>query len=256
MIKSDDLKFGVIKTAVLYFIFLFFTVLAKFFQVKEYTAGTLHKIGFGNLNLKFQRFITTNPLTSKMSDGLIVITDILAYAAIAVMIAFAFLGLYQLIRFKSFKKVDYTIYCLAITYVILLLSYAIFELIIINYRPVLIDNQYEASYPSSHTMLAIVVFSTTINQITRTFKYKKNLNKLLCTLCVIAIAVSVIGRLFCGIHWFTDIVGAILISMAIIETYNTLVLICDYRHQTIKLRFEDDDVITDEASEPAEIDII
>ena len=33
--------------------------------------------------------------------------------------------------------------------------YILFEKVVINYRPILIDNELEASFPSSHTMLAI-----------------------------------------------------------------------------------------------------
>ena len=58
-----------------------------------------------------------------------------------------------LIQRKSLFKVDYDILVLGIYYIIVIFGYLIFEMIPINYRPILIDGFMEASYPSSTTRL-------------------------------------------------------------------------------------------------------
>ena len=49
------------------------------------------------------------------------------------------------------------------------------------------------------------------------------LNKKLQQMAVAAIAIftalMVIGRLLSGVHWFTDIIGAILLSMGLVTLY-------------------------------------
>ena len=81
----------------------------------------------------------------------------------------------------------------------------IFEIIPINYRPILIEGVMEASYPSSTTLLILCVMPTLIEQIQRRLTCVTT--KRIITITVIAFSVfMVIGRLISGVHWFTDIV--------------------------------------------------
>ncbi|MBO6094010.1 MAG: phosphatase PAP2 family protein, partial [Oscillospiraceae bacterium] len=76
----------------------------------------------------------------------------------------------------------------------------------------------EASFPSSHTMLVCVIMGSSIPLLG---KYVKS--DVLCTvlriICAAIIAVTVIGRLISGVHWFTDILGGILISVMLLNLY-------------------------------------
>ena len=65
-----------------------------------------------------------------------------------------------LIQRKSLFKVDYDIVVLGVYYIIVIFGYLIFEIIPINYRPILIDGFMEASYPSSTTLLVLSVMPT------------------------------------------------------------------------------------------------
>ena len=47
-------------------------------------------------------------------------------------------------------------------YILVIFGYLIFEMIPINYRPILIEGFMEASYPSSHTLLAICLCVSSI----------------------------------------------------------------------------------------------
>ena len=118
----------------------------------------------------------------------------------------------------------YELYALACVYVAVVLFYAFFELVVVNYRPVLIDGVLEASYPSSHSMLALTIFGTTAVMARYYIKDKKVQNAV-SFLCVLLAGVMVIGRLASGVHWLTDIVGGVILSVFFIDTFKN---ICKY----------------------------
>ena len=97
--------------------------------------------------------------------------------------------------------------------------YVAFEIITINYRPILIDGVLEASYPSSHTMLATCFMTTAIIELNRLLKGKKTLLIVLDVIFVAIAALIVIGRLLAGVHWLTDIIAGLLLSGALISLY-------------------------------------
>ena len=96
--------------------------------------------------------------------------------------------------------------------------YALFELVVINYRPVLIEGILEASYPSSTTVLISCVMPTAMMQLN--FRIKSKSLRLLVNLAFCAfIAFTLLGRLFSGVHWVTDIIGGALISTGLVLLY-------------------------------------
>lgn len=97
--------------------------------------------------------------------------------------------------------------------------YLLFEVFIINYRPVLIDGHLEASYPSSTTMLVLCVIPTAMMQLNSQI-LNKTFRKVILGFLVIFTAFMVIGRLISGVHWFTDIVGGILLSTGLVVLYH------------------------------------
>ena len=147
------------------------------------------------------------------------ITDWLGIVPIAVALVFAILGLVQLIKRKSLWKVDHRILALGVFYVAVMAAYVFFEIVVINYRPTLIDGYLEASYPSSTTMLVMCVMPTAAMQLNARIK-----NTVLRRFAVIAIVVftafMVIGRLLSGVHWITDIIGGALLSAGLVTMYD------------------------------------
>lgn len=147
------------------------------------------------------------------------ITDWLGIAAILTALFFALAGLVQLIKRRSLLKVDREILALGGLYIIVIGLYVLFEKVIINYRPIIMPGSThpEASFPSSHTMLVCIIMGSAAMLLG---KYK------LCTalriMCLSVIAVTVIGRLIAGVHWFTDILGGILISITLLSVFGEL----------------------------------
>ena len=150
-------------------------------------------------------------------------TEVLGVIAILVAAAFALTGLIQLIKRKSLAKVDKEIFALGGLYIIVIGLYALFEVIVINYRPVIMPGEEhpEASFPSSHTMLICVVMGSTIMLLNKYIKNKSLCNALK-ILCAIIMVVTVVGRLISGVHWFTDIIGGVLISIALLSFFSGL----------------------------------
>ena len=138
------------------------------------------------------------------------ITDWLGIIPILMSMVYALVGLKQLIKRKSIKKVDNEIIILGIFYIIVISIYVLFENYIINYRPILMNGFLEASFPSSHTLITICLCGSSI--IVNNRLLKKKFTKMLNVISLFIIIITIIGRLISGVHWFTDIIGGILIS--------------------------------------------
>ena len=148
------------------------------------------------------------------------ITDWLGIAAILTGLIFAVTGLIQWIRRKSIWKVDREILALGVLYLIVIGIYVLFELVIVNYRPILMpgSTRPEASFPSSHTMLVCVIMGSAM-QLLGNYVRQKKLYAVFRVLCAVIIGITVFGRILSGAHWFTDILGGVLISVMLLNLY-------------------------------------
>ena len=152
------------------------------------------------------------------------ITDWLGLVPIFVCMLFGSVGLVQLIKRRSLFKVDFDIIFLGIYYVIVILVYLVFEMIPINYRPILIEGRMEVSYPSSTTLLVLCVMPTLCEQLNRRLEnmfVKRSINFVVVCFSIF----MVFGRLISGVHWLTDIVGGILLSAGLFMVYKAVVLL-------------------------------
>ena len=149
---------------------------------------------------------------------LYVATDWLGLVPILICVIFGVVGLVELIKRKSLLKVDKDIILLGIYYVIVIILYLLFEMVVINYRPILIDGHMESSYPSSTTLLVLSVMPTLSFETNKRFKNKWI--KIVINLFVVSFSLfMVIGRLISGVHWISDIVGSIILSSGLFVMY-------------------------------------
>ncbi|MBQ3334432.1 MAG: phosphatase PAP2 family protein [Eubacteriaceae bacterium] len=179
------------------------------------------KVGLATFNTWFHQ-LTGVRMT------LVTITDWLGLVPIAVCLCFGCLGLYQLIKRRSLRKVDLDILLLGAYYILVIIGYLIFEMIPINYRPVLIDGFLEASYPSSTTLLVLSVMPTLVFQIKRRCD-NKNIRTFIIILVVVFSVFMVVGRLVSGVHWATDIIGSVLLSFGLFYLYKGAATTVDMR---------------------------
>ena len=198
------------------FAFALWTVLIQVIDVQNKGVnGT--DVGFATVNSWFHALTGVNMT-------LYSITDWLGLVPIFVCMFFGVIGLVQLVKRISLMKVDFDIIILGIYYVIVILCYLIFEMIPINYRPILINGYMETSYPSSTTLLVLCVMPTLVFQAKS--RMKNQVFKII--ICTVAIAFSifmVVGRLISGVHWVTDIIGSIFLSAGLFYLYKAFALV-------------------------------
>ena len=194
--------------------FILFTVLVKVIDVQPLGAEA-SLIGFASLNVSVNQLLGTN-------NFCYLITQFFGILAILVAAVFAVMGFIQLIKRKSLLKVDREILMAGIVYAVVIILYVLFEKLAINYRPVVLEEGLEASYPSTHTMLILTILGTTI---TLAGKYINNPKLALIAklICIVIMWLTVICRLLSGVHWFTDIIGGLLISLCLISLFKILV---------------------------------
>lgn len=194
--------------------FVLWTVSVRFIDVG--TIGPRNSaVGFSTIN-KFVHSLTG------VNMSLYTITDWLGLVPIFFAFGFAILGLIQWIKRKNILKVDYSILVLGGFYIATIAVYILFEMVIVNYRPILINGYLEVSYPSSTTLLVLCVIPTAIMQFNTRIK-NKILKKFVIFLLAAFIAFMVIGRFISGVHWFSDIIGGILLSSGLVIFYHFVI---------------------------------
>ena len=196
--------------AAFFCLFIVFTILVKtvdvtYFPTEETT------IGFSSLNLTVFQALGTNDLSFEVSEvmGLLILTA---------PVFFAFLAFSQWVKRKSLLKIDHDLWILFATYALTIAFYALFEIIVINYRPILVNGLIEASYPSSHTLLAIVIGGTSFLEVKNRMKWVWLKVSLMVLLSFLTVAIPML-RLLSGVHWLTDIIAGILLGTSMLFLY-------------------------------------
>lgn len=193
--------------------FTAWTVLVRTVDVQPIGAENTD-VGFATLNGFVHKITGINML-------LYTVTDWLGLVPIATAAVFATIGLAQWIKRKSPRRVDRSILALGVFYIAVIAVYVLFEIVVVNYRPVLIDGNLEASYPSSTTVLVTCVMPTAVMQLNTRIK-NVILKRYTSAVIVAFTAFMVVGRLFSGVHWITDIIGGAIFSAGAVMMYYSL----------------------------------
>ena len=216
MNKRKKIAFLMIWDAILLLAFVVFTVIVSTCDVCKID-GAAAEVGLSKINEFFFARLHYN-------DVLYSISKYLGYALFLIIAYFGFLGLKQLIEKKSVFKVDKEILLFGGMCVVMLSIYVLFEKAIINYRPIIVDASegIEASYPSSHTFLAICLCGAGIIMFGK-YIQNKNVQKLVSISLAIAGIIVVLCRFLSAVHWFTDIVGSLILGAFVIMTFYTCI---------------------------------
>ena len=206
-------KSNFLVSTILILLAIVFTILVKVVDVQSAGVnGT--SIGFATINMLVFKTIGVNMVWYH-------ITDWLGFIPIFIAMVYAIIGVVQLVKRKSLFKVDKEIIILGIFYIVVIAIYVLFEKVIINYRPILMNGYLEASYPSSHTLMTICLCGSSIMINKKLFKNR--FSKFINIVSAIVILVTITGRLISGVHWFTDIVGGIIISISLLTTLHSII---------------------------------
>ncbi|MCI5984321.1 MAG: phosphatase PAP2 family protein [Firmicutes bacterium] len=205
-------KRNIITSITLLILSVVFTLLVKNIDVKAIGPNE-SLVGFADINKLFHNLIGSNMAIYK-------ITEIIGLIPLLIASIYVIIGIKQLITRKSLLKVDKEIYLLGLFYILVLGVYIFFEKVVINYRPVLIDNILEPSYPSSHTLMSICICISSIMINKKLFR--NNLADIENIISIIVMVLIIVGRIISGVHWFTDILGGIIISSTLVVLFYTI----------------------------------
>jgi len=211
-------------------LFFVFTCFVKFFDVKVTEPNDI-RVGFSTINEAFRNLVGTN-------SNWKLVSTLLGIIALGVMAFIACLGFLQLIKEKSFKKVDKQLYIIGGLYVVTIMFYVLFEVFVVNLRPGIAGVETEASYPSSHSLLAIVAFASVAyftkcyglrflnyfvtTKSSKVFESNESSDKLFFELGIAMrglALLTVVSRALSGVHWLTDIIGGVLLGVFLVFGY-------------------------------------
>ena len=165
-------------------------------------------VGFATLNQAIHNLTGVHMNLYKL-------TDFLSIIPFAIIFIFGCVGIIQWVRRKSIRNVDTNILLLGTFYIVVLGLFFLFEVIPVNYRPVLINNVLEPSYPSSTTLLVLCTIPSTLLQC-RIYRVKRCTYKIAKIVLTTYALFMVSSRMVAGVHWITDIIGGVLLSIGLI----------------------------------------
>ena len=179
-------------------------------KMKHLSEGN-EEVGLGFIN-KVVKNIEYNKFLDRMSDIFLIIS-------IVSVLCWAVIGFFQLIKRKSLFKVDKEIVFYGLFLVAMAGLWIVFDnLLIVNYRPILVKGELEPSYPSTHVMVVVFTLLTSMYLLSTKVKNRKiiNFGYIFASLCII---ITFIFRIFSGMHWISDCVGGLLLSLSLFYGY-------------------------------------
>lgn len=197
-------------------------VLAAVFAAFTYLVMTydVAPVGFNGAKVGFSTINVTVHEMFPWDEGSYELTKYLGYICL---IAVGVNGLVTVMDFFRHKGRMYRMHkrniITCIFYVVVGGFYVLFEYFVVNTRPI----SAEASYPSSHTMLALCVLYTVFVLLGFSNWNYRFMASILRVLCILAMIAMVVFRLLSGVHWVTDICGGVLLSFSLMCFYKAAI---------------------------------
>ena len=188
--------------------FIVFTLLVAFVDVDQ--------VGLSKINHFFWQHCGKHEIWER-------ITDYLGYVLILVLVGILAWQIWQWIQRKSLRRIDRNLLLFDFVCVALVVVYFFFEIVVVNYRPLLDHGEAKASYPSSHVMLFATILPLLIWQVWHYLK-SKPLCIVLTVIISVILIIGVVGRLFSGVHWFTDILAGLIVGCVLDGLYLAFVV--------------------------------
>ena len=200
-------KYGYfIASAALLLIFIVFTILVKTVDVQYYFNNTY--VGFYSINSKFGEFVTNFGKYESMSK----MSDIILYLSFAYILGLFIFAVIELIKNKSFKKLNMNYYLVLGGYVLTVIIYFVFEIVKVNYSPISPIDNLKPSYPSSHVLLGCMFYLLNTYTAMKLLKPEKEWIKPLVFIATGVICLLLIfTRALSSKHWLTDIIASIIL---------------------------------------------
>ena len=177
-------------------------------------------VGMASLNRSARE--TTGMEIGAMNQECYDISEYIGYAALGIAAILSVIWGISFLR-KGFFNMTPALRWLPLVYILGVGCYVLFKELPINFRPVIMEEGLEPSFPSSHTVLAVCVFASAPVAITALLKRHRISAVVLNTICFAMLLMIILFRWLSGAHWFTDIIGGILLASVFVELYLMLV---------------------------------
>lgn len=170
-------------------------------------------VGLASINQVVKDTLGFNATIAQVSDYFI--APIIVFAACYIVAA--------VIQLIKRKKIDRELIWFGVALILLGVIYIVFEKLTLNFRPVILDDALEASYPSLHTLNAVTLAGCIV-----LFNRRKLATSNARAFRILNLAVSMLAlfvvlcRALSGVHWLTDIIGGLLFASVIISAYRLL----------------------------------
>ncbi len=221
---TRESKKYLITAAALTVLFVLFTVLVKLVDVQA-VGPQQSEVGLATMNAAMATTIGYNAV-------FYYIATVLGIFCILIAVCFALMGAAQLFATRDIRRVNYRILAVGGLYVAVVLLYVLFEFVVINYRPVAINDKLSPSYPSTHTLLALTI-TISAAMILKGVLKNRRLAELLGWVCVGLGVLTVLCRLLSGVHWLTDVIGGMLLSAALLVWFAFALEMLKERHRRV-----------------------
>lgn len=192
-------------------VFVVLTITVKYVDQKNIGSQV---IGWATINLWWRDIIGVRNFWQ-------IASHIFAAITLIILVMFLVWQAIALLRRKSFRTMPRHWWFFDLTLIALALCYIVFQIMVINFRPLLIDGVAELSYPSSHVLLLATLWPVFILTLSREVKSRPWL-RVASVIGIIVMTVGIIARLLSGYHWFTDIIGGIMLGAVLTCWYQAL----------------------------------
>lgn len=228
------ISWSLIISIVAFITFLVLTIILSFSTKESYTAFIIDSergkiVSSGSSLPVFEGFIALagfNKLVLQCTPFNAVfdlLADVFLYVSLAVALFFVGLGIFQLIKGKSLKYIDKDLFFIYGLYALIFILRFLFDKVfIVNYRPVVenINKGLESSFPSTHILICLPIL---LSGIVYVGKYMNSPFKPLVILMLAIISIcEVIFRVLCGLHWITDIIASVVLTISLVSLYHFL----------------------------------
>jgi len=194
-----------IGSVICFIAFMIFTFLVENVGVMQIGPQS-GEVGFATINKSIADNLPYNEMMYDINKGL-------GYWAILTVAIFVLFSIMQLFIRKGFLKIDKDLFILCGMYIGVFLSYIIFDKVIINYGPIILKVEPEASYPASNIMMSVAFMLAAIQQFSMRLK-KESTRKKVIVICGLVMIGIIVTCILSGVYWMTDIIGALLLSAA------------------------------------------
>ena len=191
-------------------LFIIWTILVKTVDVRY--VPEIGFLGMYSLNTKINIVVQDAP-----TNIYHIISHVLLFASFALVLVFFALAIIQWVKRELLMKVDKIFFILLGTYVSIAALYLVFELMKINFSPLSVPGDIHASYPSSHVFIFISIIGSSLIAFNR-MKNNPTLKKWSYVEFALLVILMSIIRLFSGHHYFSDIIGGILLGLFVVSS--------------------------------------